>query len=230
MGDVLHRLSSERPVLAVAEKVDPAILLAAGPGEETFDPHLWMDIAAWTSVVSHMTEALSEFDPAGEALYWKNFEEYRQELVELDLYVREALRTLPPGAAILVTAHDAFRYFGRAYEVEVVGIQGLSTDSEAGLDDLNKLVDLLVTRSIPAVFVETSVADKNVRALIEGAASRGVQVEIGGELYSDSLGAAGTYEGTYVGMIDHNVTTLVRALGGDVPEKGYRGRLSGGID
>jgi manganese/zinc/iron transport system substrate-binding protein len=115
---------------------------------------------------------------------------------------------------------------GRAYGIEVVGIQGISTESEAGIKDINRIVDLLVTRQIPAVFVESSVSDKNVKALIEGAASRDHQVRIGGELFSDAMGTPGTYEGTYIGMIDHNVTVIATALNGNVPEKGMQGKLS----
>ena len=126
----------------------------------------------------------------------------------------------------MVTAHDAFRYMGRGYGIEVMGIQGLSTESEAGLKDINRIVDELVRRKIPAVFVETSVSDKNVKALIEGAASRGHRVRVGGELFSDAMGQAGTYEGTYIGMIDHNATTITRALGGQAPPGGMQGRLS----
>jgi manganese/zinc/iron transport system substrate-binding protein len=126
---------------------------------------------------------------------------------------------------VLVTAHDAFNYFGSTYGFEVVGIQGISTESEAGLARIRELVDLLVERGIGAVFVETSVSDRNIRALVEGAAARGHEVAVGGELYSDAMGAPGTYEGTYLGMIDHNVTTIARALGGDAPETGMDGRL-----
>jgi manganese/zinc/iron transport system substrate-binding protein len=115
---------------------------------------------------------------------------------------------------------------GRAYGIEVMGIQGLSTESEAGLKDINRIVDLLVQRKIPAVFVESSVSDKNVKALLEGAKSRGQEVIVGGELFSDAMGRSGTYEGTYIGMIDHNVTTIARALGGQAPEKGLNGKLA----
>jgi manganese/zinc/iron transport system substrate-binding protein len=128
---------------------------------------------------------------------------------------------------VLVTAHDAFNYMSRAYDIEVMGIQGLSTESEAGLKDINRLVGILVDRRIPAVFVETSVSDKNVKALIEGAAAQGHPVIIGGELFSDAMGPAGTYEGTYEGMIDHNVTVITRALGGQAPVGGMQGNLSG---
>jgi manganese/zinc/iron transport system substrate-binding protein len=127
---------------------------------------------------------------------------------------------------VLVTAHDAFNYMSRAYDIEVLGIQGISTESEAGIKDINRIVDVLVTRRIPAVFVESSVSDKNVKALIEGAASRGHQVRIGGELFSDAMGPPGSYEGTYIGMIDHNITIITRALSGTVPERGMQDKLT----
>ena len=130
---------------------------------------------------------------------------------------------------MLVTAHDAFSYFGRAYGMEVLGIQGISTESEAGLSRIRDLVDTLVERKISAVFVETSVSDRNMRALIEGAAARGHEVRIGGELFSDAMGEPGTYEGTYPGMIDHNVTTIAGALGGTVPARGMDGKLAAGL-
>ena len=127
---------------------------------------------------------------------------------------------------MLVTAHDAFNYFGRAYQFEVLGIQGISTESEAGLKRIQELVDLIVERKISAVFVESTVSERNVRALIEGAKARGHTVRIGGELFSDAMGAPGTYEGTYIGMIDHNATTIARALGGKTPARGMQQRLS----
>jgi manganese/zinc/iron transport system substrate-binding protein len=125
-----------------------------------------------------------------------------------------------------VTAHDAFNYLGRAYGLEVKGIQGISTESEAGIEDINRLVDMLVQRQVGAVFVETSVSDRNVRSLIEGAGSRGHQVKIGGDLFSDAMGRPGSYEGTYIGMIDHNVTVITRALGGEAPKRGMNGQLT----
>ena len=125
-----------------------------------------------------------------------------------------------------MTAHDAFKYFGEAHGFEVLGIQGISTESEAGLNRIGELVDLIVNRQIGAVFVESSVSDRNIRALIEGAAARGHEVVVGGELFSDAMGVEGTYEGTYIGMIDHNVTTIAGALGGDVPKRGMVGQLA----
>jgi manganese/zinc/iron transport system substrate-binding protein len=126
---------------------------------------------------------------------------------------------------VLITGHDAFSYFGEAYGVEVRGIQGLSTESEAGVRDVERLLDAIVKRGIPAIFVEDSVSDKNVRALVEGARARGHQLRIGGTLYSDAMGPEGSYTGTYIGMLDHNLTTISRALGGSAPEGGFKGKL-----
>jgi manganese/zinc/iron transport system substrate-binding protein len=153
-------------------------------------------------------------------IFRANARTHLAEISDLAVYSQTALASIPAEARVLITAHDAFNYFGAAYGFEVVGIQGISTESEAGLSRISELVQMLVARDIRAVFVESSVSDRNIRALIEGAAARGHQVAIGGELFSDAMGAPGTYEGTYLGMIDHNVTTIVRALGGDAPERG----------
>ena len=150
------------------------------------------------------------------------------EIDALQTYSETVLGSVPETARVLVTAHDAFNYLGRAYGYEVIGIQGISTESEAGLNRMTELVDLLVERKIGAVFVESSVSDRSVRALIEGAASKGWTVRVGGELYSDAMGAADTYEGTYIGMIDHNVTVIAGGLGGRVPARGMSGKLSVG--
>ncbi len=227
MAETLARIGKdERPVIAVAEKIDARVRLEEEPGQH--DPHLWMDVGLWSQALDVVVESLSALDPAHAAHYAEQGAEARAEFAELDDYVRRVIASIPESSRILVTAHDAFQYFGRAYDIEVVGIQGISTESEAGLEDINRLVDLLVQRQIPAVFVESSVADKNVRALIEGARARGHAVRIGGTLFSDAMGAAGTYEGTYVGMLDHNATVIARALGGEAPAHGWRGRLRGG--
>lgn len=225
MADVLVKISRDRPVHAVTESVDEAYLLEPPEFQGHFDPHLWMDVKGWMEAVKEVEKALTDFDEANKDFYASNAAAYLQELEALDAYARESFASIPAESRVLVTAHDAFNYLGRAYGLEVIGIQGISTESEAGLDDLNKLVDMLVERKIKAVFVETSVADKNVRALIEGAKARGFEVSVGGELFSDAMGQPGTYEGTYIGMIDHNVTTIVRALGGKAPARGLKGKL-----
>lgn len=226
MGDVLRRMERRgTPVVAVAEAVMKAGDYPLLEEEDGLDPHLWMDVGAWKRVARIVADRLAEFDPPHAGAYAANAERYVEELSQLDEYVRRIVSTIPEKRRVLVTAHDAFGYFGRAYGIDVRGIQGMSTDSEAGVRDIENLIRLIVEREIPAVFVETSVSDRNVRALVEGARARGHMLRIGGELFSDAMGRPGTYEGTYIGMIDHNATTLVRALGGEAPERGMRGAL-----
>jgi manganese/zinc/iron transport system substrate-binding protein len=225
MTEILAKVGAKKPVHAVTERLQTEYLLR----DETTnhdDPHVWMDVRGWSQAVEVVARALSEFDPPNAAHYGRNAEAYQGRLKELDAYARKAIASIPENRRVLVTAHDAFNYLSRAYGIEVLGIQGISTESEAGLKDINRIVETLVTRGVPAVFVETSVSDKNVKALIEGAAARGHRVAIGGELFSDAMGNAGTYEGTYIGMIDHNVTTISRALGGNASAGGMSGKLS----
>jgi manganese/zinc/iron transport system substrate-binding protein len=227
MTDALVRVATAgKPVHAVTELLDEAYLLEPPGFQGHYDPHVWMDVGAWTKAAEVVRDRLIAFDAEGADSFRANAEAHLARLAELDAYARRALATIPDGARVLVTAHDAFNYLGRAYALEVRGIQGISTESEAGLREIEELVDLLVTRRIAAVFVETSVSDRNVRALVEGAAARGHSVRIGGALFSDAMGAPDTYEGTYVGMIDHNVTTIARALGGNPPAGGLNGRLA----
>ena len=228
MEELMEKLAARQPVVAVAEALPQDRLLAYGAYEGRWDPHVWMDPVLWSDVVGAVQRALSEARPAAAADFARNAEAYRRELAGLAEFAERASASVPEGRRVLVTAHDAFGYFGAAYGFEVLGIQGISTESEAGLARIRELVDLLVARDIGAVFVETSVPDRNVRALVEGAAARGHDVRIGGELFSDAMGEPGSYEGTYLGMIDHNVTTIARALGGDVPAGGMAGRLAAG--
>jgi manganese/zinc/iron transport system substrate-binding protein len=224
MGNALEKIAKRRPVFAIGDQLPQDYLLESATAGHP-DPHVWMDVQGWIQAVAVVAEALSEFDPANAAIYKTNAEAYTVRLTDLDAYAKRVLASIPENQRVMITAHDAFNYLGRAYDLEVVGIQGISTESEAGLKDINRIVGLLVDRKIPAVFVETSVSDKNVKALIEGAGARGHTVKIGGTLFSDAMGKAGTYEGTYIGMIDHNVTTITRALGGEAPAGGMLGKL-----
>ncbi|MBK1825951.1 metal ABC transporter solute-binding protein, Zn/Mn family [Haloferula rosea] len=226
MGDVLERVGAKgKPVKAVTEAILDQKDYLIEDGEDHYDPHVWMDVRGWMRGVDVIADTLSEVRPEHAQDFNLNREDLLEELRVLDDYAFSALASIPADQRVLVTAHDAFGYMAKAYGLEVIGIQGISTESEAGVHDLTRLVEMIVERKIPAVFVESSVSDKNVRALIEGAAAAGHTVAIGGELFSDAMGKAGTYEGTYEGMIDHNVTTITRALGGSAPEKGYRGEL-----
>lgn len=227
MGDVLVRLAgSGKKVVAVTEAILDQGDYVITDEAEHYDPHVWMDVQGWKKAVTVVERALSEHDPANASHYRDNAAAYQEQLSELDDYAKASIATIPEPQRVLMTAHDAFNYLSRAYGIEVRGVQGMSTESEAGVKDIETLVSFLVSRKIPAVFVESSVSDKNVRALLEGAAAQGHTVVIGGELYSDAMGPAGTYEGTYLGMIDHNITTITRALGGTAPEKGLQEKLS----
>ena len=227
MADTFVKVGRTRPVYAVTELIDETKLLSPAGAEGHADPHVWMDVATWAEGIPVVRGALTELLPDKSDTFAKNADAYKAELAKLDEYAKTKVATIPEAARVLVTSHDAFNYFGRAYDLEVLGVQGLSTESEAGLQRVNELVTLLVDRKVAAVFVESSVSPKNIRALIDGAASHGHKVVIGGELFSDAMGAAGTTEGTYVGMIDHNVTTVVRALGGDADACGFTGKLAG---
>ena len=229
MEEFLLDLKDKRAVVAVGETVPEARLIAHGDYQGKFDPHVWMDPELWAVVVTGVRDALSEVAPEHAAVFEMNTAAHLAEIERLSDYSDRVMATVPEAARVLLTAHDAFGYFGAAYGFEVIGIQGISTESEAGLNRIGELVDLLVTRKIGAVFVESSVSDRNIRALVEGAAAQGHTVRIGGELYSDAMGAEGTYEGTWIGMIDHNVTTIAGALGGEVPMRGMDGRLSAGL-
>lgn len=227
MSDALIRAATNgRRVFAVTELIDESQLLEPEAFQGHYDPHVWMDPRAWVSAVHVVRDRLIELDPDGAETYRANADAYTREILELDAYAESVLSTVPEKARVLVTAHDAFNYFGARYGYEVVGIQGISTESEAGVRDIQRLVDLLVERQIRAVFIESTISRRNVESLIAGAAAAGQTVTIGGELFSDAMGPPGTYEGTYLGMIDHNVTTIARALGGDAPERGRLGRLT----
>ncbi|MEO1104760.1 MAG: zinc ABC transporter substrate-binding protein [Pseudomonadota bacterium] len=218
-------LSRNVPVVAVAEVVPVDDLLAHDEYADKYDPHIWMDPTMWAEAVAAVRDALIDVAPDHEAAFRANADAYMAELEALQAYSRQVLESVPEGQRVLLTAHDAFAYFGGAYDYEVLGIQGISTESEAGLQRIGALVDEIVSGNLGAVFVETSVSDRNVRALVEGARAKGHEVVVGGELFSDAMGVPGTYEGTYLGMIDHNVTTITNALGGSAPEDGRLGRL-----
>ena len=226
MQDALEQVNrAGRPVIAVTSKLEPSYLRSPPEFEGHHDPHVWMDVAAWSQCVDVVVETLSKIDPEHADEYQQNGKNYQAELAKLDEYVRTVIESVPASQRVLVTAHDAFGYFGRAYGIDVRSVQGVTTESEAGVHDVNRLVDFLVERRLPAIFVESSVNEKNIRAVIEGTDSRNVKVQIGGELFSDAMGAEGTYEGTYIGMLDHNATSIARALGGSAPDKGFQGRL-----
>ncbi len=215
MAEVLEEMGRRTRSVAVSEAVPVDSLRSPPEFQGAYDPHVWFDVRLWMFTVPRITETLAGADPAHAADYRANAARYLAELEALDRYVREQAARVPPEKRVLVTAHDAFNYFGRAYGFQVRGLQGISTASEAGTADVQELADFIAGRRIPAVFVESSIPQRNVEAVQEAVASRGWRVRIGGELFSDALGSAGTPEGTYVGMVRHNIDTIVAALLGE---------------
>ncbi|MFQ5654019.1 MAG: metal ABC transporter solute-binding protein, Zn/Mn family [Planctomycetota bacterium] len=212
MAEVFSRIARQRPTVAVCERIEEEHLLTPEGSAGAVDPHLWFDVRNWMRVTEIVRETLSLHDPGGERSYRSRAARLLERLDELDGEVRARIAEIPPGRRVLITAHDAFRYFGRAYGIEVLGIQGISTQSEAGVRRINELAALIARREVRAVFVESTVSEKNVRSLIEGCGALGHDLKIGGSLFSDAMGAEGTPEGTYIGMVRHNVNTIVEAL------------------
>jgi manganese/zinc/iron transport system substrate-binding protein len=223
MNDVLERARGQgRPVLAVAETLPRERLRPNEDYPDAADPHVWMDPTLWAACAPPVAETLARARPGD---YARGVEETQRRYARLDAYAREVLAPIPRASRVLLTAHDAFAYFGLRYGFEVESIQGLSTEAEASLARIEALVRTIVERRIGAVFAESSVPDRAIRALIEGAGARGQRLAMGGVLFSDSMGRPGTYTGTYEGMMDHNITTIARALGGNPPARGLKGRL-----
>ncbi|MEH6941795.1 metal ABC transporter solute-binding protein, Zn/Mn family [Bacillus sp. JJ722] len=212
MVDIFEKMKKNKPTIAVTKKV-PEDTLRAGDGKTTeHDPHLWFNVQYWIKSAEVIRDELIKYDKENEDVYKENAEKYIAELERLDTYAKEQIQSIPEESRILVTAHDAFGYFGDAYGIKVMGLQGMSTQSEVGSKDVSQLRDYLVENKIKAVFVESSVPKTTIEAVIEGAKSKGHDVKIGGELYSDAMGDEGTEEGTYIGMVRHNVDTIVNAL------------------
>lgn len=201
--------------VAVAESIDESKLLSPEEFEGNFDPHVWFDVQLWQNAVIAVRNTLMDHDRNNSETYKKNAERYLNELDGLHNYVKEKAAELPEDRKILITAHDAFNYFGRAYGFEVIGLQGISTDVEASTSDIRRITSIIVEREIPAIFVETSVSTRYIEAVKAAVQARGFNVILGGTLFSDALGDPGTREGTYVGMIKYNVDTIVNALRGD---------------
>lgn len=227
MGDDFARVGRKgKAVFPVTEGIDRAKLREPPEFEGHWDPHVWMDVSLWSECANSIAVELGTQDSSSAQDYSKRASEYRQKLAELDEYIRRVVGSIPENQRYLITAHDAFGYFADRYGIEVKAIQGISTDSQAAISDINSLVDFIVEHKVPAIFVESSVSKKNIEAVIEGCSERGWKLKVGGELFSDAMGAPGTYEGTYIGMMDHNATMIARTLGGEAPEKGWQGKLS----
>jgi manganese/zinc/iron transport system substrate-binding protein len=198
--------------IALADTIDKSTLIGSDYFASNYDPHVWFNIAYFKQFTNKVTQILSENDPENAAQYAKNETDYLVKLTVLEGTINSIIQTLPEEKRILVTAHDAFNYFGKNYGFEVVGLQGLSTATEAGVQDVQKLAAFIIEKNVKAIFVESSVPKRTIEALEAAVRSKGHEVVIGGTLYSDALGNAGTIEGTYIGMFEYNVNTIVNAL------------------
>ena len=215
MGDVLERMNDFGiKTVAVTDKIDRTLLNAPPEFKGNYDPHVWFDVTLWMKAAEQVQETLIEVDPTHRSDYEANAKAYLTELEDLHQYVLDQANTIPADQRILITAHDAFNYFGRAYGFEVRGLQGISTEAQAGTADVKALADFIVEKQIPAIFVESSVPQRNVEAVQAAVQAQGFNVVIGGQLFSDAMGSEGTPEGTYVGMVKHNIDTIVAALTG----------------
>jgi manganese/zinc/iron transport system substrate-binding protein len=212
MGRVFERMQGRVISAAVAEDINTSLLLASPDYENAYDPHIWFDVRLWMIGVETIRDVLAGVDPVHAPVYHENAQEYLSELNNLHEYLMEQTARLPAEKRILITAHDAFTYFGQAYGFEVYGLQGISTASEAGASDVQALAAFIVEQQVPAIFIESSVPTRTIEAVQAAVRARGFSVEIGGELFSDALGTEGTPEGTYIGMVRHNMDTIVEAL------------------
>ena len=212
MGEILEKLGEKKTVVGIGDTLPQALLREAPGFQGAHDPHIWFDVSIWAKGVEIILEAIIKLDQTNADHYRKNAQDFNVKLKSLHEFVITKINSIPKEKRVLITAHDAFGYFGRAYGVEVLGIQGVSTESEASIMYVNKIVAEIVQRKIPAVFVESSVPKKTVEALLESAASKGHILKVGGELFSDAMGSAGTDEGTYIGMVKHNVNIIVEGL------------------
>ena len=214
MGEVFERMGGRIRSVAVTKNIDEAKLLSPPEFQGFHDPHVWFDVTLWMSAVETVRDTLVEMDPTHAQLYRTNAESYLSELADLHEYVKAEAAKVPQNARVIITSHDAFNYFGRAYGFEVRGLQGVSTATEAGVADVQNLAGFIAERKIPALFVESSVSSRSIEAVQAAVRARGWDVKIGGELFSDAMGSPGTPEGTYIGMIRHNIDIVVTALGG----------------
>lgn len=212
LSDILDKMSRSKTVAALSDNVPDSAIRYVDSLGHTPDPHIWFDVELWSHAIRQITLTLSSVDTANRVSYESRTSALIDSMKALHEWVIKQVSSIDESSRVLVTAHDAFEYFGRAYDIDVRGLQGISTVTEAGLYDITHMIDTIVSRKIKAVFVESSVSRKSIEAVVEGCRSKHHEVSIGGQLYSDAMGAAGTAEGTYIGMVRYNVTTIVEAL------------------
>jgi len=212
LDEVFQKMGRDKKTVALGEVLAKSSLLESDQFASNYDPHIWFNIQNWIHIANKMCEELKANDAENATSYEANLKNYLEKLTVLESSVKASISTLPADKRILVTAHDAFGYFGKAYGFEVVGLQGLSTATEAGVQDVQRLAAFIIDKKVNAIFVESSVPKRTIESLQAAVKSKGHEVKIGGTLYSDALGDTGTVEGTYIGMFEYNVKTLVNSL------------------
>lgn len=212
MGDVFEKLENEKIILQVSDGISNDELLSSFDGSTLHDPHIWFDLTIWSKGIAYIGMELADIDSTKTDDWTQNTEQYTKKIDSMHVWVSRQIESIPENQRILITSHDAFRYFGKRYDVEVKGLQGISTVSEFGLKDVTNMVDYIVSNKIKSVFVESSVSEKSMKAVQEGCIEKGHQLKIGGTLYSDAMGPSGSSAGNYLGMIQHNVNEIVKAL------------------
>ena len=205
MQDIFDKLARKKTVVAVTESLSHSDLIQY---DALHDPHVWFDIALWQQVADKVAEVLAKKDAKNAAFYQRNLGAYQQQLASLNQWSKAQINQIPKNNRVLITAHDAFGYFGKAYGFEVMGLQGISTAGEFGLQDIKQLKDVIVQRDIKAVFVESSVSPKFIESLVKGVQAEGKTLKVGGELYSDAMGPTGSGADDYIGMVQHNIRTI----------------------
>lgn len=212
MGEILAKFSKQKPVMAVAETIDRTQLRIVDSDNRTVDPHIWFDVQLWAEAVQNISYKLQDLDPKRADYYQENTLAYLEELDSLHAWVYREIQSIPESQRVLITAHDAFGYFGEAYDIEVRGLQGISTQSELGVQDVSRLVNYITRHRIKSVFLESSVSSQSLEAVVAGCKQRGHAIRIGGMLYSDAMDAPAKPEGNYIGMVRSNVQHITAAL------------------
>lgn len=212
MSEILQTLAAQCTVVAVADSLPRHLLIQSAEFSTVYDPHIWFDVQLWRQVVETISTTLQRIDPTHAATYLERNNNYQQQLATLDTYIHQKVAQLPPEHRILVTAHDAFGYFGKAYGFKVVGLQGISTESEPSMADIQRLVTYIVNHKIPAIFIESSLPRRTIHAVQQAVAMHQWYITVEPELYSDSLGTPGTLTGTYLGMVTYTIEVIVRSL------------------
>lgn len=212
MATVLHKIHGIKPTFAVSDALQPDQLISSEEFDGIYDPHIWFDVMLWKQVVCFIADVLCSNDPRNQALYRKNLDTYLVELDALEAYIRTAIAAVKPSARFLITTHDAFSYFGRAYDFTVIGLQGINLDAEPCIKNMHELVTLICRHNIPVIFVESSLPHRSMQAIAQAVSAHGQHITIGDELYSDTVGPLGSGDDSYVGMVTHNIDALVRGL------------------